>query len=100
MHQIEAYFHYSCEISGLGVNYTLFFDEKTQGPLTGADLDLDASFGVAAQLGFDYDLSDNWFLNLDVRWINIETDAELDGAPVETVEIDPIVYSLTLGWAF
>ena len=40
------------------------------------------------------------FVNLDARWINIETDATLDGAALETVEIDPIVYSLTLGWKF
>lgn len=83
---------------GLGLNYTLFFDEETTGPLDGLDLELDASFGVAAQLGFDYDISDRMFVNFDVRWINIETDAELDGAPLETVEIDPLVYSLTVGW--
>ena len=40
------------------------------------------------------------YLNFDVRWINIETDAELDGDALETVEIDPLVYSLTLGWRF
>ena len=40
------------------------------------------------------------YLNLDVRWIGIDTDATLDGAPVENVEIDPIVYSVTVGWKF
>ena len=85
---------------GAGLNYTLFFDEKTEGPLAGLDLDLDASFGPAAQIGFDYDISDSMYLNLDVRWIGIDTDATLDGAPVENVEIDPMVYSLTVGWKF
>lgn len=85
---------------GLGVNYTIFFDEETTGPLTGSSLELDPSFGVAAQAGFDYQLSDSLLLSLDVRWINIETDAKLDGAPLETVEIDPIVYGLSLGWKF
>ncbi len=85
---------------GAGLNFTLFFDEKTAGPLAGADLELDESFGIAAQVGADWDFSDTMFANLDIRWINIETDAELDGAPLETVEIDPIVYSLTLGWRF
>ncbi len=86
--------------AGIGINYTLFFEEKTSGALAGTNLDLDASFGVAAQVGFDYDLSDNMFLNLGVRWINIETDAKLDGVPLETVEIDPFVFSLTVGWTF
>lgn len=85
---------------GVGINYTLFFDEKTRGPLQGSSLSLDNSFGAAAQLGFDYQLSDTMFFNLDARWINIETDAKLDGAPLETVEIDPIVYSATVGWRF
>lgn len=85
---------------GIGLNYTLFFDEETSGPLAGTDLDLDASFGLAAQLGFDYQLSDTLYLNLDVRWIDIDTDAELDGVALETVEIDPLVYSLTVGWQF
>ena len=85
---------------GLGLNYTLFFDEETTGPLAGTDLDLDGSLGLAAQIGFDYPLSDRMFLNLDVRWIDIDTDAELDGVPLETVEIDPFVYSLTIGWEF
>lgn len=85
---------------GAGVNYTVFFDESTTGPLEGLDLSLDASFGLAAQIGFDYDLSDNMFVNFDIRWINIETDAELDGAALETVEIDPLVYGITIGWMF
>ena len=85
---------------GAGLNYTLFFDEKTEGPLAGASLDLDGSFGLAAQLGFDYDISDSMFINLNARWIDIDTDAKLDGAPLETVEIDPLVYSLALGWKF
>lgn len=85
---------------GAGLNYTLFFDEKTSGPLAGADLELDPSFGLAVQAGIDFDISDSMFVNLDLRWIDISTDAELDGAPLETVEIDPLVYSLTVGWRF
>lgn len=86
--------------AGLGLNYTLFFDEETSGPLAGGDLDLDDSFGIAAQLGFDYDINESMFFNIDARWINIETDAELNGAALEKVEIDPMVYSLTIGWKF
>lgn len=86
--------------AGLGLNYTLFFDEETTGALAGTDLSLDDSFGLAAQLGFDYDISDTMFINFDLRWIDIETDAEVDGTEVETVEITPLVYSINLGWRF
>jgi len=85
---------------GAGLNYTLFFDEETTGPLAGSSLSLDDSFGLAAQLGADFDLSERMFLNFDLRWIDINTDAELDGVALEEVEIDPLVYSLTLGWTF
>lgn len=85
---------------GAGLNYTLFFDEETTGPLTGTSLKLDDSVGFAAQLGADFDVSDRISLNFDVRWLDINTDAELDGAALEEVEIDPIVYSLTAVWNF
>ena len=85
---------------GAGLNYTLFFDEKTEGPLSGLSLKLDDSVGFAAQLGADFDVSDRMFVNFDVRWIDINTDAKLDGVALEEVEIDPLVYSLTLGWSF
>ncbi|MEO1245375.1 MAG: OmpW family outer membrane protein [Pseudomonadota bacterium] len=85
---------------GLGVNYTLFFDEELSGALAGSDLSLDNSFGVAAQLGADYDLNDRWTLGANVRWIDIDTEAEVDGAGIGDVEIDPIVYGITLGYRF
>lgn len=85
---------------GAGLNYTLFFDEDTEGPLAGTSLKLDDSFGLAAQLGTDFEVSETISLNFDVRWIDINTDAELDGAALEEVEIDPMVYSLTAVWKF
>jgi len=85
---------------GAGLNYTLFFDEDTTGPLSGTSLSLDDSVGFAGQIGADFDISEKMFLNFDLRWIDINTDAELDGLPLEEVEIDPLVYSLTLGWKF
>lgn len=85
---------------GAGLNYTLFFDEETTGPLAGTDLSLDDSFGVAAQAGFDYAISEWMMLNVEVRWMNIETDASLDGVFLETVEIDPVVWGISLGWKF
>ncbi|MDX1570369.1 MAG: OmpW family outer membrane protein [Xanthomonadales bacterium] len=85
---------------GLGLNYTTFFDEKTRGPLAGSDLDLDDSFGLAAQIGFDYMLDDHWFANLDARWMDIDTEAKLDGTSLGDVEIDPLVYGFSFGYRF
>lgn len=86
---------------GAGLNYTIFFDEDTEGALEGLDLDLDNSFGLAAQVGADIDISDTMFVNVDVRWIDIDADAEVSPVGLAfDVEIDPFVYSLTLGWKF
>lgn len=85
---------------GAGLNYTTFFDETTTGPLAGTSLKLDDSFGIATQAGFDYVLTDRMMLNVEARWIKIETDASLDGVPLETIEIDPLVWGVSLGWRF
>jgi outer membrane protein len=85
---------------GLGVNYTRFFSEKTVGPLQGTSLDLDGSWGFGAQVGADIMLGGAWFLNVNVRYLDIETDATLGGDPLGTVEIDPWVYGAHLGFRF
>lgn len=85
---------------GAGLNWTVFFDESTRGPLSGADLSLDDSFGVAAVVGVDIELGPRWFLNADVRYLDIDSDAELNGAELETVAIDPLTVGLNLGYRF
>lgn len=96
---------------GLGVNYTTFFSEEVTAEAVAAgvtDLSLDDSFGVATQFGADWRLSDQWLLHFEGRWINIESDATVtvdDGtgpvsAEIGTVEIDPWVLSLELGFKF
>jgi len=84
--------------AGIGLNATVFFDEKTSGPLASEDLSLDTSFGVAAQLGVDIDIGEHRVLGFDARWVDIDSDAKLSGAPLGTVRIDPLVLGLTFGW--
>ena len=98
---------------GAGINLTWFMDESKDRGLRFADealgvttgLDVDStSFGLAAQVGFDYIINESWFLNLDVRWIDISTDATLTvngaNAAKTEVDIDPIVYGIHLGYRF
>ncbi len=98
-------YHFSIDGSfhpyvGAGLNYTLFFDEKAEGPLAGSKLELDGSFGLAAQLGADLDINDNWFVNAEVRYMQIESDAKLDGVVVTKAKINPLVAGITLGYRF
>lgn len=85
---------------GLGLNYTTFFNTDTQGALAGANLELDDSWGVAGQLGVDIDVAPNWFVNADLRYIDISTDATLNGVGIGTVDINPWVLGLTVGTRF
>jgi outer membrane protein len=85
---------------GAGINYTGFFSEKTFGALEGVDLSLGGSWGLAAEIGTDVILSDRWLLNLSARWIDIDTKAKLDGVSIGTVEIDPYVFTLAMGYKF
>ena len=88
---------------GAGVNWTIFSSEKID-PALGNKLTLDDSFGVALQLGTDVAIGDTWLVNFDVRWINIETKAKVTDdvgtASLGTVKIDPLVYSIMIGYKF
>ncbi len=85
---------------GLGLNYTTFFSTDTKGPLAASRLSLDDSFGLAAQMGADIVLENDWVINFDFRYISIETDATLDGANIGTVDINPWVYAIAVGRRF
>ena len=85
---------------GAGINYTLFFDQDTTGPLEGAELDLGNSWGLTARAGLDFKLSDNQAIRVDVRWMDIDTDVSVNGDDVGTVDIDPIVYGIAYVWNF
>jgi outer membrane protein len=93
---------------GAGVNYTTFFSTSVEQVLTDAlgitDIDLDDSFGFALQLGADWTFGNRWLLNVDLRWIDIESDLTAsDGTTsqeVGTVKIDPWVYSINVGYTF
>lgn len=92
---------------GVGINYTVFFDEEFKsGPesLGFNDLELDESFGYALQVGADYQLGEHWQLNASVRYIDIETDATFnigdDIAGSSSVDINPMVYSVMVGYKF
>lgn len=85
---------------GAGLTYTLFSDERTWGALQGTKLELDSSFGPAAQVGIDIDVIPGWFINVDARWFDIDTDAKLDRVDLGTVEIDPYAFGVSIGHRF
>jgi outer membrane protein len=83
---------------GAGVNYTVFFNEDAKGV---DNFDLENSFGWALQAGVDIHLRDNWFFNVDVKKLWLETDAEVNGGAIAgDVEINPWIVGVGLGYRF
>ncbi len=96
--------------AGIGINYTAFFDEGVDSALevalgeSGGELELDDSFGLALEVGFDYVIDEHWVLNAAVWYIDIETDADFkfnSGTRITAqVDIDPWVYMAGIGYKF
>jgi outer membrane protein len=85
---------------GAGVNLTWITDTDLAIPTVGKlDTD-DTSWGAAFGAGFDYRLDKNLFLNFDVKKVYIGSDVYLNGNKVTSIKIDPILYSVGLGWRF
>jgi len=85
---------------GAGINYTNFFDEDGQGPLSGADIELDDSWGLAYQIGADYAINEKWFLNVVGRYLTIGTKAKVEGTDVGNVDINPWTLGANIGYRF
>lgn len=85
---------------GAGLNYTLTFDEKERGPLTGTRTRVGNSFGPALHAGLVFDTGRRWNIVADVRWADIDADVSVNGDKVGTVNVDPLVYGVYLGWRF
>lgn len=92
---------------GLGLNYTHFFKEEFEPApksLGFSNLQLDGSFGYSVQIGADYEIDKNWSVNASARYIDISTDATFDVAGdsigKSTIDVDPMVYSIMVGYKF
>jgi outer membrane protein len=91
---------------GAGINYTWFFDTQLSSEAESkgfSGLDMKDSWGLAAQVGMDYMLTDNIMLNAQVRYIDIDTTGttSFGGEKVKVdVDVDPFVYMIGLGYKF
>jgi outer membrane protein len=85
---------------GAGGNYTLFYHDKLSGA-TIQEIEYDPAFGFVMQAGVDFDLSERWVLNLDVKKILLETDVSVNHGAVEAdVDIDPWLFGVGVGYRF
>ena len=105
---------------GIGINYTMFFSEEVDGQLIDTlntlptiaglggirsiDIEMDGSIGLAAQVGVDVKVAENWYVNAAMWYIDIGTTAELTtdlGTTHEVdVDIDPFVFNVAVAYKF
>lgn len=100
---LQYHFNGSGKVSpflGAGLNFTTFFSEETDGPLAGSNLSLSDSWGAAVHTGIDFAVGERSAIRIDARWIDIDTDVELNGADLGTANIDPLVYGAAYVYRF
>lgn len=93
--------------AGVGVNYTAtLWDDATdqlEAAIGPVDVNTKNSWGWAAQIGVDIDYKDNWYFNLDLKYIDINTEASL-GTALGTLRVDlnvdPFVFGAGIGYRF
>ena len=84
---------------GAGLNATLFYGEKAAAPFN--SFSLSPTIGVALQAGFDYNISGNWYANVDVKQIFMRTTAKINGGAVTAKTwLNPLVVGAGLGYKF
>lgn len=83
---------------GAGLNYTIF--TKRSNILGGAAQVDSSSTGLVGQLGLDVALNKNWSLNLDVKYVKMDTGVKVGGAKVGSVDLSPVTAGIGIGYRF
>jgi outer membrane protein OmpA-like peptidoglycan-associated protein len=50
--------------------------------------------------GIDFNLSERWFLSLDVRWVDMDSEMRVDGDRLGVVSFDPLMAGAMVGYRF
>lgn len=92
---------------GAGLNYTFFYNAGGTQNINGspAHVTYDNAFGYAFGAGFNYQVDDSWFLNVDVKKLYVSTSAHviLDSSGEATrarVDLDPWLIGIGIGYRF
>ncbi|GAB4176155.1 MAG: outer membrane beta-barrel protein [Wenzhouxiangellaceae bacterium] len=86
---------------GVGVTWFYITDDDLALPDGTAISADESSFGPAVRLGLDYQLSDQWYLNLDVQKTWVSTEVSVPALALSgDVDIDPWVYGIGFAYRF
>jgi outer membrane protein len=88
---------------GVGVNWTMFYSEGGGYSAPVLRTRVDNAWGVALNAGLDIELAPNWLLNLDVKWIYLRPDVDVDtsvGRIGATANLDPWIFGVGVRYRF
>lgn len=80
---------------GAGINYTIFYSAD-EGPVV-KGIAYKNKFAFAAQAGFDFDISKNLFINVDLKKIFLSTTATVDASnltPAGSPQLEPVLKNI------
>lgn len=83
---------------GAGVNYTHFY--KTGNILDGAARVDNDSWGLVGQIGLDYVINKNWSLNIDAKYVQMDTDVYVGSSNIGKLDLNPVTWGVGVGYRF
>jgi outer membrane protein len=95
---------------GVGVNYTLFYDEKPGAVLLNNSLNAkndlavqaEGKFGVVGQIGVDIPINEKIFVNIDVKYVKSNTTLSVKNSKYSFIDVNlnPFIFGIGLGFRF
>ena len=82
---------------GAGINYTTF---GRHAQLAGPSSVDKSSLGYVAQVGVDYMIDKHWGVNLDVKYVNIDTNVVSGGSNLGELKLNPVTAGVGVTYKF
>jgi outer membrane protein len=87
---------------GLGYHETNYSHETAQagGALDGQRVGVETAKGAVGTVGVDVNINPTWFARADARYLQGDSDIELDGAKAGDAKLNPVVLGVGVGARF
>ena len=82
---------------GAGINYTHFYDADHAGF---SSVTYDYAFGTVLQAGADYKLTENIYLNADIKQVFLSTDVTVNNSITAKANLNPVIAGIGIGYRF
>jgi outer membrane protein len=89
---------------GYGLLEPIYSIEGDLETLGAERVELDGDYGPVLQIGVNYNLGSNWYLNIDARAftaaLEVRVRTETEDLPPVQLEVDPVLVGFGVGWRF